>query len=128
MWLAFRATIVLSILSGCAADVVRHPVQLSPAPGAAALRYVSTQPVSLYLDSGYERLIRPGTEFAEVGRIRQGRVLKPTSTTFTIEGAHIHEAYPVLEGARIVGFFLPAEQAFSPLSQPASLLLEERKP
>jgi hypothetical protein len=35
---------------------------------------------------------------------------------FTIEGAHIHEAYLVVDaGDQLVGFYLPAEQAFSPM-------------
>jgi hypothetical protein len=114
------------LLAGCASEVVRSPVQLSAV--AEAKRYVATKPVSILLDSGYERSIGSGTEFVEIGRIGQGRVLKPANTTFTIEGAHMHEAYPVVDGERIVGFYLPVERAFAPLSTPTRLFIEERKP
>jgi hypothetical protein len=118
----------LLALSGCASDVVRHPAEVSALPAAQQKRYVASQTTSIRLDSGYERSISAGTEFVEIGRIPQGSVLKPTNTTFTIEGAHMHEAYPVLSNQRIVGFYLPVERAFSPLSQTTSLFIDERKP
>ena len=114
-------------LTACASDVVRSPVELSALP-APQKKYVASQPASIRLDSGYERSISAGTEFIEIGRIPQGSILKPTNTTFTIEGAHMHEAYPVLSNQRIVGFYLPVERAFSPLSQTTSLFIDERKP
>jgi hypothetical protein len=40
----------------------------------------------------------------------------------------VHEAYPVVQNQRLVGFYLPVERAFSPLSHSTNLLLEERKP
>ena len=117
----------LLALSGCASDVVRSPVELSALSGPQK-KYVASQPASIRLDSGYERNIAAGTEFIEIGRIPQGSILKPTNTTFTIEGAHMHEAYPVFNNQRIVGFYLPVERAFSPLSQTTSLFIDERKP
>ena len=32
------------------------------------------------------------------------------------------------ENGRITGFYLPVEQAFSPLSRPTTLIIEERRP
>lgn len=115
-------------LAGCANEIIRSPAELSVASAQEAGRYVVTKPATIMLDSGYERTIASGTEFAEIGRIQQGRVLKPVNTTFTVEGAHMHEAYPVVNGERIVGFYLPVERAFSPLSTPTSLFTQERKP
>ena len=89
---------------------------------------MAAQSTAIRLDSGYERTVAKGTQFVEVGTLPKGRVLKPVDSVFTIEGAHIHEAYLVLDGQRIVGFYLPVERAFSPLSYPVSLPLEERKP
>ena len=84
------------------------------------------EPAAIVLDSGYERQVARGTEFVELGRVEQGHVFKPTSTVFTVEGAHMHEAYPVLRESRIVGFYLPVEKAFSPLSRPVPLQLEKQ--
>jgi len=76
------------------------------------------------LDSGYDRSIRAGTEFVDAGGIAQGDILKPTNATFTVEGAHMHEAYLVVNTGRIVGFYLPVEKSFSPLATSVALPLE----
>ncbi|HJY76667.1 MAG TPA: hypothetical protein VKE95_08540 [Burkholderiales bacterium] len=125
---AVALLLTATALAGCASEVVRSPAELSVAPSQDSRRYVVIKPASIMLDSGYERTINSGTEFIELGTIRQGRVFKPANTTFTIEGAHMHEAYPVVNGERIVGFYLPVERAFSPLSTPTSLFTQERKP
>ena len=38
----------------------------------------------------------------------------------------MHEAYPVERDGRLVGFYLPVERAFSPLSRPVDLSLQRR--
>jgi hypothetical protein len=91
-------------------------------------RYDLRQDVSFKLDSGYARTLPARTEFAVVGRVEQGLVLKPTQTVLTVEGAHMHEAYAVLRAEMLIGFYLPVEKAFSPLSRPALFPLDERKP
>ena len=48
-----------------------------------------------------------------MGRSREGEIFRPVDRVFTVEGAQIHEAYLVLNGERIVGFYLPVERAFS---------------
>lgn len=112
-------------LGGCASEVVRYPVELSIL--RAEERYVTLQTVSVMFNSGYERTIDSGTEFLGIGLIKQGNVLKPVGTVFTIEGAHMHEAYPVINNGRIVGFYLPVEHAFSPLSPSIIFTVEKRK-
>ena len=76
------------------------------------------------LDSGYERSIRAGTEFVDAGEIAQGDILQPTNANLTVEGAHMHEAYIVVSRGRLVGFYLPVEKAFSPLSTSIDLPLD----
>ncbi|MFX8297360.1 hypothetical protein ABTL30_20295, partial [Acinetobacter baumannii] len=51
-----------------------------------------------------------------VGTVPQGVVYRPVGTIFTIEGRQVHEAYLVIADQRLVGFYLPGEQAYSPLS------------
>jgi hypothetical protein len=114
----------LTGLAGCASEVVRQPVELvQPAQSPPrAVRLV--EPARFILDAGYERRLAAGTSFVEFGRIPQGEVYRPTGTVITVEGAHIHEAYLVLRENRVVGFYLPTEKSFSPLSQPIPLQLE----
>jgi len=113
------------LVGGCAAEVVRRPADFTARTDDP--RYVVLQPAMFRLDSGYERTIPSGTKFAGAGRVREGAVLRPVETVFTIEGRHMHEAYLVLNGNQLVGFYLPVEKAFSPLSRPVELTIEERK-
>ena len=118
----------VACLSGCASEIVRYPIELSNTKSLQSKNYVASQTALIHLDSGYERTINSGTEFVEFGMIKQGKVLKPTNAVFTIEGAHTHEAYLVLDNDRIVGFYLPVEKAFSPLSRATILPIQEKEP
>jgi len=114
-------------LAACAAEVVRHPSPLAGHAASAQRTHVLDNAVALRLDSRYVRHLAPGTEFVEIGTLREGRVLKPLNTTLTVEGKHMHEAFVVVRDDRLVGFYLPAEQSFAPLSQTVPVTLLERK-
>lgn len=118
----------LITMAGCASEILRHPAELLSVNQRMGTRYVTPKSISLTLDTAYKRTINAGTEFIEIGTIQQGSVLKPTNATFTIEGAHMHEAYPVLSNGRVVGFYLPVEKAFSPLSQSVDFPIQARSP
>jgi hypothetical protein len=109
---------------GCASEVTRQPVDLSRPRQPPDRVFVASQTVPVRLDSGYDRSIRAGTEFVDAGGVAQGDILKPTNASFTVEGAHMHEAWLVVHTGRLVGFYLPVEKAFSPLSAPVALPLE----
>jgi hypothetical protein len=121
IWLAMTL-----VLTACAAEVVRMPVVLAARAGAPRIEMLLV-PVELRLDSGYHRRLEAGTEWQEIGSISEGRVLKPLDSTLTVEGAHMHEAYAVVREESLVGFYLPVERSFSPLSVPVRLSLKERK-
>ena len=108
------------IVVGCASDVVRQRVNLEERSGPT-LTLVNQLDVSF--DSGYSRTLRSGTRFKEVGRIPQGTVLQPIDTVFTIEGRHVHEAYLVVNDAKIAGFYLPVEAAYTSLGIPTAIQL-----
>ena len=120
--------LVLALLGGCASEVKRQAVELSAIVLEAGQHHVAARDVEIVLESGYPRLIRAGTDFVAVGRIAQGLVLRPTQTVLTVEGAHMHEAYAVLNDGRLVGFYLPVERAFSELPQATPFPLVIRKP
>ena len=62
----------------------------------------------------YNRVLARGSRWQLVGTTPQGRVYRRSDGVFTVEGAHVHEAYLVLAADRLVGFYLPVEKAFSP--------------
>ena len=101
-------------LAGCAVQYV--PAELAPSATVAQGRAsVLTQALELQLATGYRRTLAGGSRWTHAGRIAQGDVYRPYQSVFTLEGSHVHEAYLVVEGGRLVGFYLPAEKGFSPL-------------
>lgn len=114
------------VVAGCASEVKRQSSNIVLHETTPGKRLVLEQPVMFTLDSGYQRTIKPGTEFVEIGSIQQGRVLKPLNTILTVEGAHMHEAYAVVDNDILTGFYLPVEIAFSPLSQTVVINLKEK--
>lgn len=113
----------LLMVAGCAADVARQPAALAE----ATERTVATvdADVAIQLDTHYQRALKRGSRWAPVGRLPQGTVYRPVDSTLTIEGANVHEAYIVVDGGRLVGFYLPAERAFAPLSVKPAIRLAQ---
>jgi hypothetical protein len=111
----------LLCLSACAA--VRYtPAPLTPlAPATQAAERTLAQQAAFRLDTGYERMLKAGSVWRQAGAIAQGEVYRPVGAVFTLEGANIHEAWLVIRGDALVGFYLPAERAFSPLASPVPL-------
>lgn len=110
-------------LVGCA--VQQSPAQLTPKVSTGnAQQRVLAQELALQLDTGYQRILKQGSRWTHIGRIAQGEVYQPFNSVLTIEGAHIHEAYLVVEQGAVSGFFLPAEGSFSPLKQHPIILFQ----
>lgn len=106
------------LLCACSTAVRHAPVALvAAAPDAPRAILKVAAPVVVTLDTSYKRKVAEGSSWLRAGRIAQGEVFRPHQGVFTVEGAHIHEAYLVVDQTRLVGFYLPAERAFSPLSQ-----------
>jgi hypothetical protein len=113
---------LLFLLTGCA--VKQDLVALTSAPAGEPLRKTLASPVELQLDTGYRRTLKQGSLWTFSGRVPQGDVYQPYLDVFTVEGAHIHEAYLVVDGAALVGFYLPAEHSYSPLKERTPILLK----
>jgi hypothetical protein len=111
------------VLAGCAPEVIREPITPPAAPAAAGLpgEIVLARQAVVRTGTGYDRLLEAGTRWRLTGAIPQGAVYRAAQGVFTVEGANIHEAYLVLRGRELVGFYLPVEQAFSPLKDGVSL-------
>lgn len=118
------ATFFFIVLSACAPMVVSTPVTLAPHTGAAAAFQLKTG-VRFSLPTGYARYLPAGSRWQAVGHLPQGIVYRPLNTVFTIKGRQAHEAQLVIDKARLVGFYLPAESRYSSLDVPIQLPLEE---
>jgi opacity protein-like surface antigen len=109
------AACALAVVAGCA-SVAYSPAALQTAATSPAPRALAN-PLDIEFDTGFHRTIAAGSQWQQVGAIAQGAVYKPHQDVFTLEGAHIHEAYLVVEQDKLVGFYLPAERGFSPLKR-----------
>jgi hypothetical protein len=110
-------------LAACAPEVFKVPIVPPSAP--AAKGHADTielqRPAELRIETGYDRLLAAGTRWRFAGVIPNGAVYRAAQGVFTLEGANIHEAYLVLRGEELVGFYLPVEQAYSPLKDTVRL-------
>ena len=114
---------VAAIIVGCASEVVRSSAIVSAAAPSDPQRIEIAEEATVRSSSGYSRLLPAGSIWELRGTLPQGRVYKRVNDVFTVEGAHVHEAYLVVSGNRLVGYYLPVEQAYSP-ADPVSLKLK----
>ena len=107
------------LLAACAAGV-RHVPSPGPVMKGEPRTVRMASDVEIRLPTGYGRTLRQGSRWGLVGGIAQGDVYRAEDGILTVEGANVHEAYLVVAGDRLVGFYLPVEKAFVPLEyQPA---------
>lgn len=117
------------LLYGCAFDVI-HVKQFPTTMVVQSAKINSfhlDKAVSLSLGTGYSRNLREGTRWNYVGTIPQGDVYKTTDQVLTVEASNIHEAYVVIDASKLMGFYLPTEKSYSPLSDPVELSIAESK-
>jgi hypothetical protein len=121
------------ILAGCA-DIRGVSANLAPVTAGSldphqaddAQSRVITLASDLHLQPsvGFDRTLRKGTEWSLTGSLPQGEVYRPRNTVFTLEDINVHEAYLVLSGGRIVGYYLPAEHSYVAEQRPVSISLQ----
>lgn len=114
-------------MSSCAFDII-HVKQVP-----AQLKVSQTPPnsfqleeeVNVSLDTGYSRVLKKGTTWHFVGTIASGDVFRTKDQILTVEASNIHEAYVVISSGSLVGFYLPVEKTFSPLSGSRELSIKD---
>ena len=119
-----------ALVSACAFDVVhltQTPAVLEPV-AVEPTRYLLNQELEVNLGTGYSRKLRAGTRWEAVGSIEQGEVLKTRDQILTVEASNVYEAYIVVSNHELVGFYLPVERTYSPLSKSHEIQLETIDP
>lgn len=126
-----RMTLVVGIvglfLSGCAFDLahVTYTTTTFQATQNSARRIVLSDDVRLTDTPCYSRTLRKTTRWDQVGTISEGDVLRSKDQVLTLECSNIHEAYLVMSGKKLIGFFLPFEKGFVPHSPPIELPVKQ---
>lgn len=123
----FSAAVTFT-LTACAPMIATSPAVLTQAqPTMAPQRIQLNAEAPIKFDTGYTRTLRDKSTWSRIGQIPQGDVYRPVGTVFTIEGRQVHEAYLVVNDRRLVGFYLPGEERYSPLSTAVPLAFGEMK-
>lgn len=116
----FAYCVMAVLIAACASDLPRTATPYNPVAGTPRLIQLAA-PVPLSSSAGYPRTLAAGSVWRQTGTVPQGDVYRIENSVFTIEARHVHEAYIVVRDQSVVGFYLPVEQAFSPLSDKAML-------
>ena len=75
---------------------------------------------------GFPQKLMGGSRWINVGATAEGAVYRPLGGPVTvIGGKNNYEGYVVVRDGSWVGFWLPYERAFSPLSQPVPVKLNK---
>lgn len=115
------------LLHACAFDVIRLkqiPTKFETT-SSGFKSFELEKEVTVSLDTGYSRSLKKGSRWTYVGITPEGAVYRTRDQILTIEGSNIHEAYIVVKTRMLVGFYLPVEKTFSPLSNPIALPFQE---
>ena len=126
-WLLLLTLCLSLVLNACAFDVLKIkqiPTELN-ADASCGNDFVLTQDMKISAGSGYTRVLKKGTRWNCVGTISQGSVYKTKDQILTIEASNVYEANIVVLDEKIVGYFLPVENSFSPLGKPETLIIKE---
>lgn len=118
------ALVGVLLLAGCL-DVKLTPSELSPVSTPQIV--VLENEAAARSTGGYQRTLSPGSQWVSMGSIREGVVMKPVDTVLTVEGIHVREAYIVVRNDQWVGFWLPNEEAFSPVADPVPVKLNPKQ-
>ena len=115
------SVVVIAYVAACASEVERFSTRFSPAARNNSSFLIIEKEVNVTPSTGYIRTLKAGSKWKYVGQIPEGAVYKVEDDVFMLEGKHMREAYCVVSQDRLVGFFLPVETAFVPLSPSVSL-------
>ena len=125
--------VLLSVaLSGCATDVShvdQKPAAISPANDGHA--FLLLKAVKVHLDTGYTSILRANTSWRQIGSLNSDEVYSTQDQVVTVwavptfKGGRSYEAYIVVSGGSLVGFYLPVQKTFISISPPIQMQLRQ---
>lgn len=111
------------LFAACAFDLVnikQNPTKLQSGKESKSTFQLEEE-VSVGLVTGFSIILKNGTKWKHIGSIPEGNVYRTDDQILTVEASNIYEAYIVVSSAKLLGFYLPVESSYSPLSKPEEL-------
>ena len=105
------AGIACFLLSACAVKQV--PVQQSLELDRSGQAVFTLNASAVAKASNASKIqLRSGTRWTQAGSIARGDVFKSRDQTIALVAFNTHEAWLVLDGTQLIGFYLPVERSF----------------
>lgn len=105
------------------ADLEVRPAPLSKADGALTSKARLATQVTGESTAGYNTTLKAGSLWRLVGTMQEGQVYRPLTTSVAARAYDDSEAFIVVQSGQWVGFWLPYEEAYSPLDHPVTIEL-----
>ena len=118
------AGMVLSVIA--CTEIHIQPSQLTPYSDKMS-GYVLDKSVESSPLHGWSVHLISGSKWIPLGTTEQGEVFKPVSTVINVPGVENFEGYIVVQSNTWVGFWLPYEKSFTPLTQPSPITLKREE-
>lgn len=125
--MAIVASIIGFLCSACAFDlahVTYTAATFQPMQNSTRTIVLSDEVPLTDTPCSYSRTLRKTTRWDQVGTIAEGDVFRSKDQVLTLECSNVHEAYLVISGDKLTGFFLPVERGFVPHAPPIALPIE----
>ena len=116
---------MISALTACT-EIHIQPSKLTLSSDKSS-GYVLDKSVESSPVHGWSVHLTNGSKWIDLGTTEQGQVFKPLNTVVNVPGVENFEGYIVVRSGLWVGFWLPYEKAFSPLTQPIQIALKREE-
>ena len=104
---------VLGLTLGCGSPITRvsQGASLEASP-PSAVGFILGVEVRARPEGTSSVHLPAGSRWRPVGALPQGTAYRRSDGVLTLSARHQHEAYPVVAGDKLVGFYLPAKSSF----------------
>lgn len=125
---AVLVALVCALVLGACMSVSPQKVSMVPVASADRVSVIQlSRMVNAVLPNESVATLPASSRWQRIGALPQGDVYRPLSGLFTIQTPRPGEAYIVASSGKLVGFYLPGEAAYLPLSRPVALPVEMRQ-
>lgn len=84
--------------------------------------WILTEVANIHVQSCSTTTLNSNTQWIYVGSIDQGDVYKTKDQIVSVHCSNMYEAYIVLSGEQIIGFYFPFEKGFCQASKPVKII------